>query len=51
MLIFDNSDRVSDRNIILRLLEGCKMEKFAGITIENAFINQTSIFIKPLNLL
>jgi hypothetical protein len=45
ILIFDNSDRESYQDIILKLLEGWEIEKFAGVTIFNAFFNQTSIFI------
>lgn len=49
ILIFDNSDRESYQDIISKLLEGWKMEKFAGVTIYDAFFNQTSVFIKPLS--
>lgn len=49
ILIFDNSDRESYQEMISKLLGGWKMEKYTGVTIYDAFFNQTSVFFKPLN--
>lgn len=48
ILIFDNSDRESYQPIISSLLGGWKVETHQGVTIFDAFFNQTSLFFKPL---
>lgn len=47
ILIFDNSDRESYQPIISSLLDKWEVETYQGVTIFDAFFNQTSLFFKP----
>ncbi|MDI1323139.1 MAG: hypothetical protein PSV36_10345 [Algoriphagus sp.] len=47
ILVFDNSDRESYQPVISTLLKGWKSEVYQGVTIYDAFFNQTTLFFKP----
>lgn len=47
ILLFDNADRDSYQNCIRSELAGWQMEKFNGVTVYDAFFNETWIFFKP----
>lgn len=48
ILLFDNADRSSYQATIESELKGWKMEIYNGVTVHDAFFNETQIFFKPL---
>lgn len=47
ILLFDNSDRASYQPTISSELQGWEMEKYNGVTVYDAFFNETRIYFKP----
>lgn len=47
ILLFDNADRDSYQAVIQSELNGWKMEKYSGVTVYDAFFNETRIYFKP----
>ncbi|RIW12269.1 class I SAM-dependent methyltransferase [Algoriphagus lacus] len=50
ILLFDNADRESYQETIKSELNGWKMEMYNGVTVYDAFFNETRIYYKPSHL-
>ncbi|WP_111672176.1 O-methyltransferase [Algoriphagus litoralis] len=47
ILIFDNAERESYQNILQQVLSGWKVNRYAGVSVYDAFFSTTDIYVKP----